>query len=380
MRRFRRGDHVVCYWTDSGSVLVNYATAVQAPATPLIWEALNFCGGWKTVREIRQHVMPRVPLTVVTRLLRSLRRATLIEVSDRTRDARERAMDGWRHWNPSAGLFHTVTRRMTFGDAAEFGRKLAAKAAQTPMPASVKPPARQRITLPLADWSSPLGAVLADRRTWRRFAPGTVSADDLAQVLHFTNGITHWLTIPGLGEVPLTSSPSGGARHPIETYVAAVRVRGIRPGLYRYAPDRHELDLVSRTLTARDLRRLLPRQPWFSGAAFVAFFAARFERTQWRYEFPRAYRAILLEAGHVCQTFLLAATARGLAPFSTMAIDDRSLESRLGLDGITEAVLYAAGAGRRPSAAGRVVMPARASAPVVRRQERQSTRVEGAAP
>jgi SagB-type dehydrogenase family enzyme len=110
--------------------------------------------------------------------------------------------------------------------------------------------------------------------------------------------------------------------------------------------------------TREELQKLIPKHPWFADAAAVFFFTAVFERTQWRYEFARAYRTVLLEAGHVCQTFLLTATSLGLAPFSTMAVDDAAVEALLGLDGVSEAVLYAAGAGTRPRGGGRAIMPA----------------------
>ena len=73
-----------------------------------------------------------------------------------------------------------------------------------------------------------------------------------------------------------------------------------------------------------------------------------FERLLWRYAYARAYRAALIECGHVCQTFCLTATKLGLAPFSVMALADTQIEKDLGIDGIKEAVLYAAGVGRPP--------------------------------
>ena len=63
--------------------------------------------------------------------------------------------------------------------------------------------------------------------------------------------------------------------------------------------------------------------------------------------FPRAYRSVLTEAGHLCQTFCLVATWLGLAPFCTLALADSRIERDLGLDGRTESVLYAAGVGSR---------------------------------
>ena len=63
------------------------------------------------------------------------------------------------------------------------------------------------------------------------------------------------------------------------------------------------------------------------------------------------------KSGHVCQTFLLTATRLGLAPFSVMALADSLIEQDLGIDGISESVLYAAGVGRPPRGAAWAPLP-----------------------
>jgi hypothetical protein len=60
----------------------------------------------------------------------------------------------------------------------------------------------------------------------------------------------------------------------------------------------------------------------------------------------------LIEAGHLCQTFCLTATSMRLAPFCTMAFADSKIEKVLGLDGVSESVLYVAGAGMPPKDGG----------------------------
>ena len=59
----------------------------------------------------------------------------------------------------------------------------------------------------------------------------------------------------------------------------------------------------------------------------------------------RAYRVVLLDAGHLCQTFCLVATWLGLAPFCTAAMNDTLIEDDLKIDGISESALYVAGVG-----------------------------------
>ncbi len=79
---------------------------------------------------------------------------------------------------------------------------------------------------------------------------------------------------------------------------------------------------------------------------------ARFPRTQWKCCFARAYRVVLAETGHLGQTFCLVATWLGLAPFCTMAFADSRIDKYLGIDGVSEGVIYVAGVGKS-SALGR---------------------------
>jgi SagB-type dehydrogenase family enzyme len=97
------------------------------------------------------------------------------------------------------------------------------------------------------------------------------------------------------------------------------------------------------------LQRNLGNQWWFAKGAFLVLMTAVFGRTRWKYDFPRVYRGILLEAGHLCQTFCLTATWLGLAPFCTIAQTDTQWEKWLGIDGVRESMIYVAGAGTLPA-------------------------------
>jgi SagB-type dehydrogenase family enzyme len=87
-------------------------------------------------------------------------------------------------------------------------------------------------------------------------------------------------------------------------------------------------------------------QTYVRNAAALFLMTAVFPRSMWKYRFARAYRIVMLDAGHLCQTFCLTATFLGLAPFCTAALKDTLIESDLGLDGITESILYVAGVGQ----------------------------------
>jgi hypothetical protein len=200
-RRYRRSPHVLSYWTGAGAIVHNYATDLQAEATRLIWQLIDCCGRWRTAGEIRHAVAPRLEEKLVRALAESMVKATFLERSDRPRDPREASMDAWSAWNPAAGFFHCATRHGEYGDPGELEVRLHAKAKLAPMPASVKPPEEARLELPLPE-DTDFSRVLYDRRTWRQFGRRVIEKTELATLLNLTSGITHWLSVPGLGQVP----------------------------------------------------------------------------------------------------------------------------------------------------------------------------------
>jgi SagB-type dehydrogenase family enzyme len=345
----RRASSLVLYWDGQRLLFENYATGVRIFADPLAAQILHFFHRWRSVEALAAHFSDFTPASLF-RAVAALERHTLLQRSDAAEDARTRAMSDWSPWNPSAGFFHFSTKDVRFSaNRAALDRALRRKAKTSPMPPVVKRyPGAAVIKLPQPVDRGEFPRVLLSRRTHRQFAPVPVRLADLGTLLGLTWGVQDWLVLPGIGRSPMKTSPSGGARQPIEVYVVVRNVEGLAPGIYHYAADRHVLELMRRGATAHDFGRYLPAQPWFRGAAVLTLMTAIFARTRWKYQSPRAYRVVLAEAGHLCQTFCLTATWLGLAPFCTMALADSKIEAELGLDGITESALYAAGVGTRP--------------------------------
>lgn len=125
----------------------------------------------------------------------------------------------------------------------------------------------------------------------------------------------------------------------------ALRVKGLKAGLYHYHPGRHQLETISTNSTPQKAKLYCAHQSYAKNAAALFLMTAVFERTMWKYHKSRAYRVVLLDAGHLCQTFCLVATWLGLAPFCTAALKDTLIEDDLRIDGIAESVLYVAGVG-----------------------------------
>jgi SagB-type dehydrogenase family enzyme len=345
--RFRRARHLVLYWREDRLVAHNYATGRRAVASSDICRLLDCCPEWRRRDEIADALgLPPAPLQ---RLLLRLVTRGLLERSDRREDSRVRAMRALDSWNPAAGFFHTATKDVRFWPAREATRQARLQAARVPMPAPIK-----RYRGAVADaLPKPARGEFADvllaRRTWRRFSRSReVTLAELATLLSLSLGVQQWVDARP-HRLPLKTSPSGGARHPIEGYVVLRKtIPGLAAGIYHYDAGRHRLERLRGRVSQSRIAGYYPASGHFAAANVHIFLTAVLSRQVWRYPYARAYRAALAEAGHVCQTFCLTATWLGLAPFCLMGLADSLLEKDLGLNGIAESVVYAAGVGHRP--------------------------------
>ena len=269
----------------------------------------------------------------------------------------------WSEWPPAAALFHAWAKHTRFTEGAP---RAASEAALRHQGVSSRPPSPIKrhpgaptVRLPKVGVTGEFTDVLLGRRTWRGFSLRPVPLRSLASLLHLTWGVQGWGQAGAGDRVAFKTSPSGGARHAIEAYVMALRVQGVPRGLYHYVAATGELERIGSRGSGPRLVRYLQGQWWYQPAAAVVFMTAVLPRVWWRYRSALAYRSVLFEAGHFCQTFCLVATWLGLAPFCTAALDATLLERDLGLDGVNEVVLYAAGVGSRPGHGRWVQWPAR---------------------
>jgi len=351
---FRRAPHLVSFWDGDRLVFVDFAAGRRVAAEPVATAILHACSRWRSLDALAAEFRDYTPASLRTAVHTLERHGLLVRRSRIGR--RPDPMERWDAWNPEAGFFHFSTKDVRFSaDRPAVDRRLRRRFKESPPPPFVKRyRGASRVTLPPVALDDPFARVLLERRTWREFSGRAITAAQLSALLGLTWRIQEWRPIPGRGKLPRKTSPSGGSLHAIELYVLARNVNGLRPGLYHYAADRHQVELLRAGATRAQIVRYLPTQHYFGGAAALFLMTAVFPRSQWKYESPRAYRVVLAEAGHLAQTFCLTATWLGLAPFCTMALADSKIERDLGIDGVTESVLYVAGVGARPSIAMRL--------------------------
>lgn len=204
----------------------------------------------------------------------------------------------------------------------------------------------------------PLLGLMARRRTVREPAAPSISLTQLSDCLFAGLGITGRTQNSVVAELPLKMTPSGGARNPYEAYIIARNVAGLPPGTYHYSAIDHDLGLVREGMPP-PMSTFLGGQPWADPMPVLIVLVADMRRTMWKYEDSNAYRVVLIEAGHIGQNVMLAATKHGLSACPTAALGQTAIREHLGLDRITDAPLYALTLG----AAGGVAAEASVRAP-----------------
>ena len=192
-----------------------------------------------------------------------------------------------------------------------------------------------------------LSSALKNRRSRRHYAAEPLSVGELGFLLWSAQGVTSSTTVDGEREArPLRTAPSAGGRYPLETYVVALRVDSVPPGIYRYLPNSHQLLTVRADpeLKARLLKACY-NQPFIGEAAAVLVWSAIPERTEWKYGYI-SHRMIAMEAGHACQNLYLACEAVGAGACALLSYDQAKVDALIGIDGANEFALYMATVGK----------------------------------
>ena len=197
----------------------------------------------------------------------------------------------------------------------------------------------ESISLPAA-CECGLFEIMSRRRTVRSARAEPIALAALAECLYAGMGIVGH-TENCVGKLPLKMTPSGGARNPYEAYLYLRAVAGLEPGFYHYAAIYHTLRRL-KTEEAPLPSELLGNQQWADEMPCIVFLCAHFERPMWKYNDANAYRVVLMEAGHIGQNIMLAATRRGLSACPTAALNhSRINECIQPTAGLTHAPIYA---------------------------------------
>ncbi|MEM7351414.1 MAG: putative peptide maturation dehydrogenase, partial [Acidobacteriota bacterium] len=263
-------------------------------------------------------------------------------------------------WHPLAASYH-FGNRLAEGKAQLIDMEAMSESAESGASRFVEkhgsppPPFRELdepskvIELPLSDKQGGLYDALRARKTVRKFDPDrSLARNELSTLLRYVFGCHGYSRISEIVLLHKTS-PSGGSLHPIEAYPLVINVEGLSSGVYHYDVRDHSLESI-RELDEEACRELAVEfcrgQQYASSAHALVLLVARFDRNQWKYRSrSRTYSVMLMDAGHLSQTFYLVAAELGLGAFFSAAIDGQRIEKVLNLDSIQEGALGVCGCG-----------------------------------
>ena len=179
--------------------------------------------------------------------------------------------------------------------------------------------------------------LIESRHSSRIYTQKNMTLEQLSFLLWACQGVK---SIRGKSYATLRTVPSGGARHPFETYLVVRKVDGLRSGVYHYLPMEHALEFLQEIENLDErINESLCGQIWASKANVLFYWSMVPYRAEWRYGIY-AHRVALMDAGHMAENLYLACTGLGLGCCAIGAFSDELCNDLLTLDGEEEFTLY----------------------------------------
>ena len=346
--KMRRSPNVVMYFHRGRLVVENYITGLASQVDLNALTLLSYFSAWRTASEVSRSLIGYTRESVFRSVQNLRERGLLITKDSDEAKLEDKFGEEWL-WPMASRFYHFSTKiddpHNTPREVVEYYSRFLKGRKQPSIYKSY--PGRPKIDLPkMSSREATLFRALRGRHSTREFSGKPISFNEFSRLAYYTWGRISYYETREFGKLLHKTSPSAGARHPIETYAIVNNVKGIEPGIYHYSVKNHSLEL----LKAGDFRErcveLTAGHAWTKNASALFIMTAVVARTAWKYRAPRVYRAFLLDAGHLSQSFLLVATALGLGGFCLGTICDKLIEKELDLDGISETALFVVGVGQ----------------------------------
>ncbi len=189
----------------------------------------------------------------------------------------------------------------------------------------------------------PLVEAIKKRKSHRKFTDQSLSFEELSYLVWAAQGV-HEVWRQGIAT--RRTVPSGGSRHPFETYLAVHKVNDIEAGLYRYLPIDHKLYRIPTEGDLMEQIGIAARNQKFVGKCAVTFIWTVIPyRSEWRYD-KTSHKTMTLDAGHMCQNLYLACESINAGTCAIGAYSQDKMDQLLGVDGKEEFTIYVAPVGK----------------------------------
>lgn len=346
--KMRRSQNIVMYFHRGNLIVENYLArrTFRVDTDSII--LLRFFSTWKTASEASRNLREYTRDSIFDSV-QNMKDAGLLVTKDSDEDESERKFGEEWLWPTASRYYHFSTKiddpHNTLEEIKQYYEKHLRGRKQPPIYKNY--PKQPKVRLAKGSvLEAPFFGTLRKRRSTRELSGKPITFDDLSKLIYYAWGRISFYKTHEFGELLHKTSPSAGARHPIETYAIVNGVNGLERGIYHYSVRDHSLELLKTGDFRERCVALTAGHSWTRNASVLFVMTALVARTAWKYRVPRAYRAFLLDAGHLSQTFLLSATALGLGAFCIGVVSDKLIEEELNLDGISETAIFVVGVGQ----------------------------------
>lgn len=180
-----------------------------------------------------------------------------------------------------------------------------------------------------------LDRALEKRRSARALGVVQPSRHKLSRLLSGAHGIT---AEQGKGPVP-----SAGNLQSLELYLVMVEPGWLEPGVYHYDRPQHALSRLVEGAARTEWQAMMPSSRQFEGGALFWVLVGDSARGEPKYG-DRAFRFLLLEAGHLMQNLCLMSRSVGLCTLPLGGFFEGALARSMKLPD-TDVVLYVGACG-----------------------------------
>ncbi len=198
-------------------------------------------------------------------------------------------------------------------------------------------PGKGRISLPVPARGGELHRTIRHRRSVRTYRGTPMPLDQLSALCAASTGY---------GNTPGYVDPFMSSTTPLDLYLMVRDVEGLKPGIYRYHPVDHSLELTKAGDFSNACMKAALQQE-FCGTANVVFMKVVNWEDMAYPDGDRGYRYACLRAGLMGEGLYLQGTALGLGVCGVGAFEDGPIAKILDLEPAREACLYLTAVGMR---------------------------------
>jgi len=173
---------------------------------------------------------------------------------------------------------------------------------------------------------------LKNRRSIRSYEDTPLTLAEVTQLLWAAYGITKKSDeYPDFVRGGLRTSPSAGARYPLDVYLVVRNVDGLDKGVYLYKSETHQLVTLAKGDKWAALSEAGFNQSHFKTAAVALVYSAIFERNMVKYGQRGRERYVCMDLGHSAENVYLQAHALNIGTCAIGAFTDLRLKQVIGM-------------------------------------------------